>query len=81
MKIWYVKFPIYQYNEDVQEIAKQNKFKIIDIAQKESYEAVAGEIELADAPELTIKGAEKKAVKKVVKKKVAKKVIKEDAED
>ena len=30
MKIWYVEFPTYQYNEDVKELARKNNLKIVD---------------------------------------------------
>jgi len=30
LKIWYVEFPTYQYNENVKELAVQGGFKIVD---------------------------------------------------
>lgn len=49
MKVWYVKFPTYQYNEDVKLLAKENGLKIID-AQFDKGDGVK------DAPKLTVKG-------------------------
>jgi len=49
MKVWYVKFPTYQYNEDVKTLAKENGLKIIDA----KYDKGDG---VKDAPKLTIKG-------------------------
>lgn len=30
MQNWYIKFPTYQYNENVKQLAKDNRLKIID---------------------------------------------------
>jgi hypothetical protein len=30
MNVWYVKFPLHQYNENVKELAKINNLKIVD---------------------------------------------------
>jgi hypothetical protein len=49
MKVWYVKFPTYQYNEDVKALAKENGLKIIDA----KYDNGDG---IKDAPKLTIIG-------------------------
>ena len=41
MKIWYVEFPTYQYNEDVKELARKNNLKIVDaIFQGENEQCV-----------------------------------------
>lgn len=31
MKVWLVQFPIYQYKENVKQLAQQHRLKIIDI--------------------------------------------------
>ena len=49
MKVWYVKFPTYQYNEDVKALAKENGLKIID-AKFDKGDGVK------DTPKLTIIG-------------------------
>ncbi len=48
-KLWFVKFPLFQYNEDVRVIARKNDLKIIDIRYKGDKKQVA------NAPELTKK--------------------------
>lgn len=53
MKTWFVKFPTYQYNEDVVAIAKEKGLKIIDA----QFDDGSG---IKDAPALTIKGEEPK---------------------
>ena len=49
-KIWYVKFPTFQYNEDVKALAKERGLTIID-AKFDEGDGVK------DPPELTLKGA------------------------
>ena len=49
-KIWYVKFPTFQYNEDVKALAKERGLTIID-AKFDDGDGVK------DPPELTLKGA------------------------
>lgn len=56
MKTWFVKFPTYQYNEDVRALAKANGLKIVD-AQFDDGTGVK------DAPTLTIKGEKPKRQK------------------
>lgn len=46
MKIWFIEFPTFQYNEDVKALAKQNGLKIIDA----KYDDGSG---YKDAPKLT----------------------------
>ena len=58
-KIWYVGFPTYQYNENVQELAKASGARIIDAR----FDDGTG----SDLPKLTLKnaGKPKKSAKKV----------------
>ena len=51
-KIWYVKFPTYQYNENVVEIARKKGLIIVDEKFKD------GDRQVANAPKLTLKGEE-----------------------
>lgn len=58
MKIWYVEFPTYQYNEDVKELARKNNLKIVDaIFQGENEQC-------EEAPKLTLIGEKPKSTKK-----------------
>jgi hypothetical protein len=45
-KVWYVEFPLYQYNEDVKEIARKNDLKIVDARFKGDNKQVANATEL-----------------------------------
>ncbi len=49
LKTWYVEFPLYQYEEDVKAIAKENGLRIIDAKFK------AHNKQVAKAPKLTKK--------------------------
>jgi len=49
-KIWYLKFPTHQYNEDVNALAKEAGFKIIDARFAEGKESDVG------FPRVTVKG-------------------------
>lgn len=51
MSIWYVDFPLYQYNEDVKELASVNKLKIIDAR----FQGI--EVQCSNPPKITIKGS------------------------
>lgn len=54
MKIWYVEFPTYKYNEDVKELARKNNLKIVDaIFQGENEQC-------EEAPKLTLIGEKKR---------------------
>lgn len=57
MKTWFVKFPTYQYNEDVKQLAKEKGLKIVDAV----FDDGSG---VKDAPKLTIKGQPKEPTKK-----------------
>lgn len=57
LKLWYVEFPTYQYNEDVKELAKENGLKIIDA----KFDVGDG---VKDAPKLTKIGEVKVVEKK-----------------
>jgi len=66
VEIWLVPHPTYQYNENVQELARQHKLTVIDARHK-------GSINLdlvVDGPKLTIKGEKpkKKPVKSTAEK-------------
>ena len=45
---WYVKFPTYQYNEDVQALAKEHRLRIVDARYQDGAE------QCEDPPELTL---------------------------
>ena len=55
---WFVTFPTYQYNEDVIELAHKNHLEIVDAIFKDSTDKKLA-VSDKDAPELTVKGAEK----------------------
>lgn len=57
MKIWYVEFPTYQYNEDVKELARKNNLKIVDAVFQGNNK------QCDNPPKLTLIG-EKKSTKK-----------------
>lgn len=60
MKIWYVEFPTYQYNEDVKELARKNNLKIVDaIFQGENEQC-------EEAPKLTLIGEKKEPKKSLI---------------
>lgn len=59
-KIWLVKFPTYQYNEDVQSLAMMNGLKIIDDRNKDR---IGDKFIEKNPPKLTIKGAKPKKQK------------------
>ena len=61
MKKWFVKFPTYQYNEDVKALAKENDLKIIDDAFQ------GDEKQCENAPKLTLIEDEKPKGKKPLK--------------
>jgi aspartyl-tRNA synthetase len=50
---WYVNFPLFQYEEDVKDLAKKHNLKIIDAKFQ------GNNLQAKNAPELTIKGQEK----------------------
>lgn len=56
MDIWYVKFPLSLYNEDVKSIARQFKLKIIDSQYQENNK------QCDNAPILTIVGEKQEEV-------------------
>jgi hypothetical protein len=58
MKVWFVKFPTFQYNEDVKELAKKQGLKIIDAQFQGDQE------QCENAPKLTVKGEKPKQVEK-----------------
>ena len=62
LPVWYVEFPLYQYEEDVQKVAKEEGLKILDSSfQGENKQC-------KDAPKLTVIGAKPKAKAKTKKK-------------
>jgi hypothetical protein len=63
-KVWLVKHPIGQYNEDVKSLARKNDLIVYDTKFAESFNPESIEL---NPPELTIKGA-KKPAKKAAKK-------------
>ncbi|PCI54158.1 MAG: hypothetical protein COB36_10730 [Alphaproteobacteria bacterium] len=62
VKIWLVPHPTYQYNENIQELAKKHKLTVIDARHKASINPSL----VVDGPKLTIKGSkpQKKPVKR-----------------
>ena len=59
-KVWLVKHPIGQYNEDVKSLARKNDLIVYDTKFAESFPAHVVE---TDAPKLTVKGSKPKAKK------------------
>ena len=66
IKIWYVEFPTYRYNEDAKSLARKAGVKIVDAVFKGDNKQVA------NAPKLTLK-EEYQPVKEVQVKKTEKK--------
>lgn len=58
MKIWYVEFPTYQYNEDVKELARKNNLKIVDAIFQGT------DKQCDNPPKLTLIGEKPKSTKK-----------------
>jgi hypothetical protein len=52
-KVWFVKFPLFKYKEDVKDLARRNNLKIVDFRYKSDAKQVA------NAPELTLIGKDK----------------------
>ncbi len=50
LKVWYVDFPSYRYNEDIKAIAKERGLKIVNARFKGSNK------QCANAPKLTLVG-------------------------
>ena len=61
MKIWLIEFPIYQYKEDVKELAKRAGLKIIDARYKAD---IKPELIATEVPKLTKKSAKEIEVAK-----------------
>lgn len=53
MKVWFIEFPTYRYNEDVKDLARMNNLKIVDA----KFQGTLKQCE--NAPTLTLKGAKK----------------------
>lgn len=66
MKKWFIKFPTYQYNEDVKELARVNRLKIVDSAYQGS------DSQCENAPSLTLKKSKVESSPKVAAKRVVK---------
>lgn len=63
-KVWLVKHPISQYNEDVKSLARKNDLIIYDVKFKDAIDPA----QVADeTPALTVKGEKPKAAKKAKK--------------
>ena len=54
---WFIEFPTYQYNEDVVELALDNRLKIVDAQFKGD---AIGQFEAPKVPKLTVKASFKK---------------------
>lgn len=54
MKVWLVEFPIYQYKEDVKELAKKHGLKVIDSRYSKD---IKPEFVIKETPPLTKKSA------------------------
>lgn len=59
-KIWLVKFPTYQYEEDVKDLARRGNLKIIDSKYRTS---INMDMVATDVPKITVKPKNAKSKK------------------